>query len=116
MKAIALLKRNIDAMLHARGQTRHDLAVWCRRSDAWISKIFTEPKAGRGDRADRGIPLKYLDRMAEFFGVATYQLFQPGISHLTERRVLKDRRKGSDRRVSRAVISEQPGDVDLIHL
>ena len=92
MKAHYLLKKNIDALLTARGHTRHDLAVWCRRGDSWISQIFTN--------ADREVPLKYLDRMADFFGIATYQLFQPGISPLTERRKGADRRSGRDRRVS----------------
>jgi hypothetical protein len=38
LKAVSLLKNNIDAMLTARGQKRKDLAVWCRRSEAWLSK------------------------------------------------------------------------------
>ncbi len=94
MKAHYLLKKNIDTLLRARGQSRHDLAVWCRRGDSWISQIFTNP--------ERELPLKYLDRIADFFGIATYQLFQPGISPLTERRKGQDRRSGQDRRVSRA--------------
>jgi hypothetical protein len=92
MKASALLKANIDALLRARHQTRHDLASWCRRSDAWLSKIL--------GKDNRNIPLEYLDRMADFFGLATYQLFQPGISPLHERRKGLDRRKGRDRRLS----------------
>lgn len=108
IKAHHLLKQNIDALLKARGQKRKELAGWCRRSEGWLSQIFTDD--------DRNLPLKYLDRIAEFFGLATYQLFQPGISPLTERRSGIDRRKGKDRRISAAVLSEQPGDVDLIHL
>lgn len=100
MRAEQRLKHNIDALLRARGQTRHDLALWCRRSDSWLSKIFAEPRTA-SDRAERSIPLKYLDRMADFFGLATYQLFQPGISPLTERRSGRDRRQGQDRRISR---------------
>jgi hypothetical protein len=94
VKAHHLLKTNVDALLRARGQTRKDLAMFCRRTESWISKIFSDP--------ERNIPLKYLDRMANFFGLATYQLFQPGISPLTERRKGTDRRSGVDRRVSRA--------------
>lgn len=92
MKASYLLKRNVDAMLQARGQTRHDLAMWCRRTDAWLSKIL--------GKDDRNIPMKYLDRIADFFGIATYQLFQPGIDPLTERRTGRDRRALQDRRIS----------------
>jgi transcriptional regulator with XRE-family HTH domain len=94
VKAHYLLKQNVDALLKARGQTRKELAQFCRRSEAWISKIFSDK--------ERNIPLKYLDRMADFFGLATYQLFQPGISPLTERRSGHERRTGRDRRISRA--------------
>ena len=98
MKATALLKQNIDTLLRARGQTRHELAVWVRQStnakkvDPWISTIFTRP--------NREFQSKYLDRIADFFGLAVYQLFQPGISPLTERRSGHERRTGADRRIS----------------
>lgn len=94
LQASALLKRNIEALLRARGQTRHDLAMWCRRSDAWLSTIMDV-------NGTRGLPLKYLDRIADFFGIETYQLFQPGISPLHERRK-GDRRSGTDRRLASA--------------
>lgn len=93
MKANALLKHNIDTLLRGRGQTRKDLAQWCYRTESWISKIFQTDK--------REIPLKYLDRIADFFGLATYQLLQPGISPLTERRH-GERRGGRDRRIGHA--------------
>lgn len=94
MKASYLFKHNVDALLRARGQTRHDLAQWCRRTDAWLSKIL--------GKDDRNLPLKYLDRIADFFGISAFQLFQPGISPLTERRRL-ERRTGRDRRIGAAV-------------
>lgn len=92
MKASYLFKKNIETLLSRRGHTRHDLAFYCRRSDAWLSKIL--------GNSDRNLPLKYLDRIADFFGLAPYQLFQPGISPLTERRNGHDRRSGLDRRIS----------------
>src|SRR5688572_28383343 len=92
LQAGLLLKRNIDALLRARGQTRHDLAMWCRRTDAWLSKIM-DPNGARG------LPLKYVDRISDFFGITAYQLFQPGISPLMERR-MTERRSGLDRRVA----------------
>jgi len=92
MKALFLLKQNIEAMLRARHQDQKDLAQWCRRSEAWLSAALT--------KEDRGIPVKYLDRIADFFGIATYQLFQPGITPLTERRSKVPRRQLRDRRVS----------------
>jgi hypothetical protein len=90
MKANTLLKHNIDTILRARGQSRKDLAFWCRRSESWISKIF------RSER--RELPIRYLDRIADFFGIAPYQLLQPGISAVTERR-RRERRTGRDRRL-----------------
>lgn len=114
MRASLLLKHNIDTLLKARHQTRHDLAVWVRQStdkgkvDPWISKIFTAH--------DREFQMKYLDRIADFFGIAVYQLFQPGISPFTERRKGHDRRGGRDRRISANVLSEKPGDVDVMSL
>ena len=98
MKAVSLLKHNIDTLLKARHQSRRDLAMWVRQSmdkkkiDPWISHIFA--------KADAEFQMKYLDRIADFFGVAVYQLFQPGIGPLTERRSGVGRRSGKDRRLS----------------
>lgn len=100
MKASYLFKHNVDALLRARGQTRHDLAMWCRRTDAWLSKIL--------GKDDRNLPMKYLDRIADFFGLAAYQLFQPGITPLTERRQKTDRRSGRDRRLMWAAAAQPP--------
>jgi hypothetical protein len=119
MKAEQLLKANVDALLRARHQSRHDLAMWCRRSDAWLSKIL--------GKDNRNVPLEYLDRIADFFGVAAYQLFQPGISlrferRKGERRSMKDRRLAAmNQRVrqslSEAVASLSQTDVaDMIRL
>lgn len=98
MKAHHLLKKNIDALLKARGRQRKDIAVYCRRSEAWLSQIFTNE--------DRNMPLKYLDRIADFFGLETYQLFQPGLIPDTDRRTGRERRSGLDRR--------QAGSADLL--
>jgi hypothetical protein len=92
MKALPLLKQNIEALLRARHQDQKDLAQWCRRTEAWLSAALS--------KEERGIPVKYLDRIADFFGLATYQLFQPGITPLTERRSKVSRRSGHDRRIS----------------
>lgn len=93
LKAERILADNISTLLRARGQSQHDLAQWCRHSDVWLSKFL---------RHEREIQLKDLDRVADFFGIATYQLFQPGISPLTERRKGGERRSGRDRRISMA--------------
>lgn len=91
MRANQLLKFNIDTLLRVRGQSRKDLAQWCHKSESWISKIYKETR--------RGFSLRDLDRIAEFFGIATYQLFQPGISRLTERRSHLERRSEKERRI-----------------
>jgi hypothetical protein len=91
MKANALMKRNIDALLTERRLSRKDLAQWCYRGESWISKIMKEDR--------REFPMKYWDRIADFFGVAPYQLLQPGIGGVAERR-RAERRSGKDRRVS----------------
>lgn len=114
MKALALLKHNIDHILKERHLHRRDLAQYVRQSfdkkkiDPWISHIFTN--------ADAEIQMKYLDRIADFFGVTVYQLFQPGVSGIAERRK-GDRRSGRERRLStvqhriRARVAETTGTV-----
>lgn len=93
MKATRILAENISHLLRARGESQHSLAFWCGHSDVWLSKFL---------KHEREVQLKDLDRIADFFGIATYQLFQPGISPITERRKSGERRSGHDRRVSHA--------------
>lgn len=97
MRADRILRQNIDAILAARGQTRAQLAAACGLSRSWSSKVWKDAPDPQGKR---GIPLKYLDAFADFFGISVYQLFQPGIAHLTERRSGTDRRSVADRRIS----------------
>lgn len=111
--ASALLRQNIKAILKARNQTAHDLAVWCRMDDSWISKILSDKQE---DEKAKGIPIKHLDRIASFFGAEIYELFTPGRSHLNERRSGTDRRSWRDRRLSGPALSEKPGDVDVLSL
>lgn len=89
-KALAMIKRNIQALLHERHEDQVSLAQWCGHSKAWINKFLNE--------IDAEIQLKDLDRIADFFGVAPYHLFQPGISRVTERRI-GERRTNHERRI-----------------
>lgn len=101
MKAPLILAQNIDALLRGRHLTNHDLAQYCRHTDTWISNVLS---------GQRNISLPDLDHIAAFFGIETYQLFQPGISQLTERRK-SDRRSGRERRLghsARAMLSVGP--------
>lgn len=90
MKALRLLAENISALLKARGHSQHDLAQWCRHTDVWLSAILSQK---------REIQLEDLDRVADYFGLVTYQLFQPGIARSTERRV-SERRTNKERRIA----------------
>ena len=93
MKAARRLAENVSALLTVRRHKQTDLAKWCGKSDPWVSQFL---------RGERNWQLEDLDRVADFFGLATYQLFQPGISSATERRNGLDRRHGKERRVSHA--------------
>lgn len=91
LRALPLLKQNIRTLLGVRKEDQVTLARYCGHSKAWINKFLNEQ--------DVEVQLKDLDRIADFFGIATYQLFQPGISALTERRIASERRSGRDRRI-----------------
>jgi len=107
LKALYLLKQNIRALLEARGQEQQALAKFCHKTDAWISQILNRP--------ERGFQVQELDRMAEFFGLEPYQLFQPGISALGERRSGRERRSGMDRRLrtAREILEQLPSYAEL---
>jgi hypothetical protein len=94
LRADHLLAENIRTLLSARRLDDSALAVWCGHKPAWISKILA---------GERGVPVKELGKIADFFGLTVSQLFSPGISSLTERRKgerrsVEDRRTGVDRR------------------
>lgn len=103
LRADALLAENIRTLLNARGIEAQALAMWCGHKAAWISKIVN---------SDRGVKVKDLGKIADFFGITVAQLFQHGISPLTERRKQErrcehERRSGRDRR--------QPRDLNRVH-
>jgi transcriptional regulator with XRE-family HTH domain len=71
------------------------LAFALGKSRSWITRFLN------GQRQE--LQISDLDRIADFFGKETYQLFQPGNSFVTERRLsIRDRRTGEDRRVGHA--------------
>ena len=91
LRALYLLRNNIAGLLTVRRANQTDLAFALGKDKSWINKFLN---------GTREIQLKDLDAIASFFGCATYQLFQPGAAHITERRSGKDRRTGYDRRIS----------------
>lgn len=94
LKALYLLKQNIRALMTLRHIDQPGLAKWVGHSKAWINKFLNDPVAE--------IQIKDLDKIADALGVATYQLFQPGTVHLTERRSAVDRRRSRERRIGQA--------------
>lgn len=93
-KALYVLRRNIEALLATRKEDQVALARWVGHSRSWLNKFLL---------GDREIQLRDLDRIGTFFGIEPYQLFQPGIGRLTERRSGLDRRNGRERRIGHAV-------------
>lgn len=93
IRALVVLKRNLHSLLSARKESQTALARHVRHSKAWINKFLND----QTDTVE--IQIKDVDRIASFFGIEPYQLFQPGISALTERRLSIDRRSGRERRV-----------------
>lgn len=92
-KAVHVLRENIRSLLAGRKEDQVTLARWCGHEKSWINKFLNE---------GRGLRIPDLDGIASFFGIDPYQLFQPGISSLTERRISGDRRIGADRRIGHA--------------
>lgn len=88
MQAARLLAQNVMGLLTERHLNQTDLAKWCHRSDPWVSQFL---------RGERNWQLDDLDKVADLFGLQTWQLFQPGISSASERR-RSDRRSGRERR------------------
>lgn len=88
--ALEQLRQNIAALLRERKEDQKTLAFTMGRHPTTINKFL---------KGSRELQLADLDKIAQFFGLATYQLFQPGISSVTERRQGRDRRSGRDRRV-----------------
>jgi transcriptional regulator with XRE-family HTH domain len=89
-----LVVENIRALLYTRRVRAKDLARFCGHEPAWLTKIL---------KGERGVSIDDLPRVAEFFGLETYQLLQHGISDerrrhqrrgRPDRRVLADRRHG----------------------
>lgn len=93
LKALYIIRTNISGLLAHRKQSQTDLASWLGKGRSWMNKFLN---------GTREVQLKDLDRIADFFGLATYQLFQPGVAPGSERRTGRERRTGHDRRVSNA--------------
>lgn len=93
-RAVPMLRDNILGLLRDQHESQVALAEWVGHKKAWLNKFLN---------GHREIQIEDLDRIADFFHVELYQLFQPGISSRTERRSGRDRRAGRERRQGRQV-------------
>lgn len=92
VRALIILRRNIRELLMRRKESETVLAQYLGfKSRSSVNKFLNNARAG--------FHMERLDRLAAFFGLPVYQLFQPGISALTERRHSGERRSGRDRRI-----------------
>jgi len=92
-KADVQLRENIKTLLRIHKVDQKDVAMAMGRDPSTLNKFL---------QGTREIQFKDLDAIADFFSIATYELFQPGGSTLTERRNGQERRAGKDRRVGHA--------------
>ncbi len=90
-KTMNIFRENVAALLRERGADGATLAFACGHDKSWASKVLT---------GEREIRMSDIDLVADFFGMSAYQLLQPGVAMLTERRV-GERRSGEDRRQPR---------------
>lgn len=88
LKTELLLAENIRTLLYRRNLEAGALAVWCGHEDSWISKIIG---------GTRGVQIRDLGKIADFFGLTVAELFQHGIAEIGERRT-GERRTGAERR------------------
>ncbi len=88
-KASVQLAMNVRYLLDEFHVTQADLCAHAKVDPSTFTKFM---------QGKRELQLFHLDGIASKFGLSVYQLFQPGISRLTDRRVIPDRRMGHDRR------------------
>lgn len=108
LKATIQVRENIRELMRVRQFEQKDVAFGSRRHPTWINKIL---------KGTRPIKVADLDTVADILGVATYQLLQPGISAISERRSGKERRTGQDRRLShqQRIIRAVASEIDRAH-
>jgi transcriptional regulator with XRE-family HTH domain len=87
------LRRNIKALMRVRRMTQADLADKLGETQPWVSK--------RMSATDHSVKWKIedLDALERVFGIAAWELLRPGHGQ-DERRTVRQRRRGGDRRLS----------------
>jgi transcriptional regulator with XRE-family HTH domain len=107
LRAVNQLRQNVLELLRVRHEDQKTLAFHMGIDKSTINKFL---------KGTREVQLADLDSMADFFGIATYQLFQPGISRLTERRSGRDRRSARERRIghTQRVMLAVAGEIDRV--
>jgi transcriptional regulator with XRE-family HTH domain len=93
--SLEIVRDRIRALLDASPDNQRGLAMYCRKSQSWVSKIL---------KAKRNLSLRDIDAVAGFFNMTAPQLLTLPDRPLLypDRRTNKDRRHGAkDRRVGR---------------
>lgn len=88
------IRTNLLALLHRDRVTPAALSFACGHNRSWMSRFL--------QRKRHELQLADLDRIADFFAVATYDLFRPSAGSITDRRKIRERRSGLERRVGHA--------------
>lgn len=89
------IRTNITALLTRDHVTPSALSGACGHTRSWMSRFL--------QRKRHELQLGDLDKIADFFQIAVYDLFRPTHGSISDRRRLKgDRRTGLDRRVGHA--------------
>lgn len=89
-----VLKANIVGLLARQNRKPAALAKWLHMTPSWAGKALKPSYALKPGEIPRNIPVKHLDRIAEFFRVQPCQLITPGYAANAS-----DRRSGRDRRI-----------------
>lgn len=89
LRAVNQLRENVRELMRVRGLDQKSVSFALGHHPTWINKFL---------KGTRPINVADLDGLSDLFGFTAYQLFQPGIAPLTERRK-RERRSGRDRRI-----------------
>lgn len=89
LRFVYQLRENVRELIRVRGVQQNDITFALKKDPTWLSKFL---------QGQRPIHITDIDALAEFFGLSGYQLCQPGITAVTERR-RQERRSGGERRI-----------------
>lgn len=92
LKGIWQLRANVKELIRVRGFTQQEVAIAAEVDATTFSKFLN-------GKDEREIQLWQLDKIAELFDMAVYELYLPYLPGVHAERRKGDRRSGRDRRV-----------------